>query len=227
MLIIKRHGIFIFWVILFLHCAMIYTGKQQYAQYTKLLIMPLLMVYLALNARKKLYPTSKIIVFVGLMTSFIGDILLSFDGKLYFLLGMSSFAITHICYACLFIRMAKVKFTRATEFILAAVLISIVSVKLLQFLTPYLGDMRMPVKIYMAIIAIMTATAANLLGNSLLKVLAAAFFVPGAALFVLSDIALALNYFLYQEPFLGVVVMMSYGYAQCLMVQGFTRYLRA
>lgn len=227
MLIIKRHGIFIFWVVLFIHCAMIYMGKPLYAQYTKILLMPILIVFLALNARKKLYPTSKLIIFTGLIASFAGDLCLIFDDRNFFLTGMICFAITHICYASIFIRMAKVKFTRATEFIVASVVVSVLSVKLLQFLTPYLGEMRIPVKIYMAIVAIMAATASNLLGNKLLKVLASSFFVPAAALFVLSDTVLAANYFLYKEPFLGVVVMMSYGYAQCLMVQGFTRYLRA
>lgn len=227
MLIIKRHGISIFWVVLFVHCAMIYTGKPQYAQYTKVLLMPILIVFLAMNARKKNYPTSKFLIFTGLVASFLGDIFLLFEPRNLFLIGMFCFAITHLCYTSIFIRMAKVKFTRATEFIIASVIVAVLSVKLLQFLTPYLGEMRMAVKVYMAVIAIMAATAANLLGNKLLKVIASSFFVPGAALFVLSDTVLAANYFLYKEPFLGVVVMMSYGYAQCLMVQGFTRYLRA
>ncbi len=227
MLKIKRHGISIFWVVLFIHCTMIYLGKQQYAQYSKLLLMPILIIFLAMNARKKNYPTSKFLIFAGLIASFFGDLCLIFNSQDLFLTGMFLFAITHICYASIFIRMAKVKFTRATEFIIASVIVAVLSIKLLQFLTPYLGEMRMPVKIYMAIIAIMVATSANLLGNKLLKVLASSFFVPGAALFVLSDAVLAANYFLYKEPFLGVVVMLSYGYAQCLMVQGFTRYLRA
>jgi uncharacterized membrane protein YhhN len=84
-----------------------------------------------------------------------------------------------------------------------------------------------PVKIYMAAIAIMTASAANLLSNNLLKVIATTYFVPGAVLFVLSDAVLASNHFLYKDNFLDVVVMLSYGYAQCLMVQGFARYLKA
>lgn len=226
MQVIKKQGIIIFWVILFTHCAMIYMGKTQYAQLTKLLLMPVLIIFLAMNAKKNIYTISKVIIYTGLVAAYLGDILLMFNGSNFFLAGMLSFMITHICYTAIFLRMAKVRFTRATEFIVAGVLVTVIAVKLLQFLTPYLGNLRLPIKIYMVVIAIMAATAANLLGNKLLKVLASTFFVPGAALFVLSDAVLAANHFLYKEPFLGVVVMMSYGYAQCLLVQGFTRYLR-
>ena len=103
----------------------------------------------------------------------------------------------------------------------------IVKIKLLNFLKPYLGDLELPVKIYMAAICIMTVTAANLLGDKKLKSLGLSYFLPGALLFVLSDSVLAINMFLYKDTILHVVVMLSYGYAQCLIVQGFAKYLKA
>jgi uncharacterized membrane protein YhhN len=87
--------------------------------------------------------------------------------------------------------------------------------------------MELPVKIYTVVICLMAATAANLLSSKPMKVIAAGFFVPGAALFMLSDSVLALNQFIYKDTFLNIVVMLTYGYAQCLLVQGFTRYLKA
>lgn len=139
---------------------------------------------------------------------------------------MLAFIVTHIAYTTFFLKSSNVRFNKATEFVVASVLVTIVAVKLLDFLKPYLGDMIWPVKIYMAAIAIMTASASNLLSNNLLKVIATTYFVPGAVLFVLSDAVLASNHFLYKDNFLDVVVMLSYGYAQCLMVQGFARYLK-
>lgn len=227
MQLFKKEGIFIFWLVLFTHCAFIYLGKEEYRQITKLLIMPTLILFLFANAKKNRYPTSKFIIFTGLLFAFLGDALLLKSGSQWFIGGMIAFLITHICYTVFFLRFAKVKFTNATEFAIAAVVVSVISVKIIQFLTPYLGDMKIPVKIYVAAISVMAATAANLLGNKLLKILATSFFIPGAILFMLSDAVLAVNYFIYHEPFLDVVVMMSYGYAQCLMVQGFARYLRS
>ncbi len=180
-----------------------------------------------MNVRKNAYPTSKRIIFIGLFAAFIGDLLLIFNGTPFFIGGMLAFIITHIAYTTFFLKCSNVRFNKATEFVIAAVLVTLVAVKLLNFLKPYLGDMIWPVKIYMAAIAVMTASAANLLSNNLLKVIATTYFVPGAVLFVLSDAVLASNHFLYKDNFLDVVVMLSYGYAQCLMVQGFARYLKA
>lgn len=226
MQLIKKDGIFIFWVILFAHCAFIYIGKTEYIHITKLLLVPILFLYLVQNAKKGSYPNSKLIIYVGLIFSFLGDLLLIYSGAGFFMAGMVSFMITHICYTTFFLKAGNIKFKKATEFFIAAILVTLLSIKLLQFLKPYLGEMLIPVKIYMAAISIMCASAANLLGNKLMKVIATTCFVPGAALFVLSDSVLALNQFLYKDPFLDIVVMLSYGYAQCLLVQGFTKYLK-
>ncbi|MBX9732463.1 MAG: lysoplasmalogenase, partial [Chitinophagaceae bacterium] len=209
MQLFKKEGIFIFWLALFTHCAFIYLGKTEYRQITKLLIMPILILYLFASVKKNRYQTSKIIIFTGLIFSFLGDALLIKSGPTWFIAGMIAFLITHICYTSFFLRIAKVKFTNATEFAIAAVVVSVISVKILQFLGPYLGDMKLPVKIYVAAISVMAATAANLLGNKLLKILATSFFIPGAILFIVSDATLAVNHFIYHEPFLDVVVMMS------------------
>lgn len=227
MQIIKKQGIFIFWVVLFAHCAFIYFGETYYRNISKLFLMPILITYLLMNVRKNTHAVSKRIILIGLFAAFIGDLFLIFNGPYFFIGGMLAFIVTHIAYTSFFLKSNKVLFKKATEFVIAAVLVTIVAVKLLDFLKPYLGDMIWPVKIYMAAIAVMTASAANLLSNNLLKVIASTFFVPGAVLFVLSDAVLASNHFLYKDNFLDVVVMLSYGYAQCLMVQGFTRYLKA
>lgn len=226
MQLIKKDGIFIFWVVLFAHCAFIYLGKTEYRHITKLLLIPILFFYLVQNAKKGSYPNSKLIIYAGLIFSFLGDLFLIYAGTGFFIAGMVAFMLTHICYTTFFLKAGNIKFKKATEFFIAAILVTLLSIKLLQFLKPYLGDMVIPVKIYMAAICIMSASAANLLGNKLMKVIAATCFVPGAALFVLSDSVLALNQFLYKDSFLDIVVMLSYGYAQCLLVQGFTKYLK-
>jgi len=225
--LIKKNGIIFFWIILFAHCLFIYLEKIEYQHITKLLLIPLLFIYLILNVRKGAYQTSKTIIYIGLFASFLGDLFLIYPGNGFFIAGMAAFLITHICYIIFFLKANNLKFTKATEFVIASVVITIIAVKLLNFLKPYLGDLALPVKIYMAAICVMTATAANLIGDKKLKNLGLTYFLPGALLFVLSDSVLAINMFLYKDTILNVVVMLSYGYAQCLIVQGFAKYLKA
>lgn len=224
--LIKKNGIVFFWVILFAHCGFIYLEKPDYQHFTKLMLLPTLFIYLILNVRRNAYHYSKAIIYLGLLFSFLGDLLLIYPGNGFFLAGMAAFLITQICYTIFFLKANNVRFNKATEFIIAAILVTILAVKLLNFLKPYLGSLELPVKIYMAAICIMTATAANLLGDKKLKNLGISFFLPGALLFVLSDSVLALNMFLYKDTILNIVVMLSYGYAQCIIVQGFAKYLK-
>lgn len=93
MQLIKKEGIFIFWLVLFTHCAFIFLGKTEYQHITKLLIMPILILFLFANVKKNRYPTSKIIIFTGLIFAFIGDALLLKSGTPWFIGGMVAFLI--------------------------------------------------------------------------------------------------------------------------------------
>lgn len=79
----------------------------------------------------------------------------------------------------------------------------------------------------MLITSTMAVSTVNLLSSRSKKNLVINFFIPGAALFMIFDSVLALKMILYSDvSFLGVVVMVSYGYALSLLADGFTRYFR-
>ncbi|MFX5530374.1 lysoplasmalogenase family protein, partial [Acinetobacter baumannii] len=63
-----------------------------------MLIMPSLILFLFANVKKNKYPTSKFIIFTGLIFAFLGDALLLKSGSQWFISGMIAFLITHICY---------------------------------------------------------------------------------------------------------------------------------
>lgn len=226
MLLIKKEGIFIFWILLFVHCGLIFLGKTSITNGTKLLLVPFLALHLGLNVYNLGSRLMKKIIFIGLFASFLGDFLLIFHGKLFFIAGMISFVVTHICYACFFFKAGKFNWNKSTEFVIAVGFLGLISFQLLNFMKPYIGNLYVPVLIYIVAICIMASAASSLFGHKVLSALAVSFFIPGSLLFVLSDSVLAMNNFIYKDNFLNVVVMLSYGYAQCLMVQGFVRYLR-
>ncbi len=226
MLLIKKEGIFIFWILLFVHCGLVYLGKTNISNFTKLLLIPLLGLHLFLNVRKLGSKFMKKIISIALIGSFLGDLLLIFKGPSYFISGMIAFIVTHVCYAIFFFRAGKFKWEKSTEFVIAAVFLGLISLQLVKFMKPYVGNLLVPIIVYVMAICIMSASAASLFGHKILRALSVSFFIPGSLLFVLSDAVLAMNNFIYRDEFLNVVVMLSYGYAQCLMVQGFVRYLR-
>lgn len=229
MQLIKKHGILIFWLVLFADCAVLYLEQKQYHTYLKPLLIPILLVFFWTNTKSKKYAVSTSLITVALIFSWLGDMFLlkqREENSLFFLLGMISFLMTHILYIIFFIRVKPIQLVKGTEAFFGAVITIIASSQVFRYVEPNLGDLKVPVVIYMVVISLMAVTATNIASSKTLRNLAIQYFIPGAGLFLLSDAVLALDTFFFKESFLGVVVMMSYGYAQCLLVQGFTKYLK-
>jgi uncharacterized membrane protein YhhN len=201
--------------------------KTNIANITKLMLVPFLTLHLALNVYNLGSSFIKKIIFTALTASFIGDFLMLFSGNSYFAAGIVSYIVTHVCYDRFFFRAGKFKWNNSTELVIAASFLGLISFQLLNFMKSYIDyNLLFPMIVYIIAICVMASAASNLFGHKVLRALAVSFFIPGSLLFVLSDSVLAMNKFIYKDDFLNVVVMLSYGYAQCLMVQGFVRYLR-
>ncbi|MET0394586.1 MAG: lysoplasmalogenase, partial [Chitinophagaceae bacterium] len=85
------------------------------------------------------------------------------------------------------------------------------------------GPMELPVKVYGIVISSMCMLALHMpyLGNKP----AGRLMMAGALLFVLSDSVLAINKFYQPFDAAGLVIMLTYGLAQLLIVQGAVSYI--
>jgi len=127
----------------------------------------------------------------ALLLSSAGDVVLDLDARL-FVLGLVAFLAAHIVYVALFVRHRRA--TRSTDG-RHAVLVALVVYGLIFgcWLWPGLGDLRMPVVVYMTAILAMvwTATRAGYRGY---------WVVAGALLFLLSDSILGASRFRVEIP---------------------------
>ncbi len=151
----------------------------------------------------------KALIVLGLLFSLGGDVFLMLPSD-RFIFGLLSFLVAHLFYIA--------AFTRGVGFGLtwwALLLYVVYGAAMLALLWPQLGAMRLPVLIYMAVILIMGWQALerrHALGTP--ASLAAA---VGAALFVISDSALALDRFRRPFPAARAVVLTTYFAAQWLI----------
>ena len=225
--LLKKRGILIFWLILLADCYFIYTGNEGNRILTKPLLIPVALFYIFLNARKNHYRNSKTFIFLGFIFAWIGDLLLMNKGDVFFLAGMSAFMLAHIFFALTFYKVHKLRFAKSQEAFLAALLLFVACFQLYKFITPGIGAFKIPVIIYMVVISSMGVMVANLLGSSARKTSAIMYFIPGAALFILSDALLALQTFMFNDiDLLSISVMLSYGYAVSLFSDGFSKLLK-
>ena len=127
---------------------------------------------------------------IALVLGAIGDGFMSGHPKKWLLPGLLAFFVGHLAYLGLFITTPHTPLNSMTLFIACTVFLF--SAGFVAFLWASLEDMRWPVVAYTAIIALMGATAARLdIGTS--------FVLIGAAMFILSDVLVALETFKIDE----------------------------
>jgi len=153
------------------------------------------------------------ILFLALVASVIGDVLLALPHEQAFIRGLAAFLVAHLLFIALYLKnILPLEDISALRLRIAALLWA-VAVSSAYFLYPHLGDMMPAVFTYTAVLTVM-ATAAIL---SKFPVKLVAF---GAILFVVSDALLGAQQFLSVPEFTGYFVWATYYLAQLLMTLG-------
>lgn len=185
----------------------------------KCLLMPMLMVFVGLSRERiRNYP----LVLLALLFSCIGDVMLLNEGSLFFILGLSSFLLAHVCYIAWFVTGAR-KPWRAfvkQEFPMI-VLVVVTGLALLLWLWPTLGDMRLPVSVYATVIVVMTLAALSRRG--LVPSVSFWLVMVGAGFFMLSDSLIAISRFggnVDSFSSAPIWIMLTYIVAQGLIICG-------
>ncbi len=164
------------------------------------------------------------IFLLGLSFSVLGDSLLMFvktKGEIFFLLGLGSFLIAHLCYIVAFTIFPSLKLGALSTNKSLAVPFFAALIGVLSFLWPDLGSFRLPVLLYAVIIIAMSAFCFNMKNRVLNSVFLSLF--VGAVLFVVSDMTIAVVKFKLENvsPALGgLSIMITYLLGQFSLTNG-------
>lgn len=122
-------------------------------------------------------------ILAGLALGAAGDLALLFRGQPAFLAGLSAFLAGHAAYIVAFALLVP-----PSEWLgVSVAAVSVFGVGSLIWLFPRLGSMRMPVVVYVAVLCTMVVAALSLPG----RVRGGGLYAFGAALFAISDLAVA------------------------------------
>ncbi|OYY11161.1 MAG: hypothetical protein B7Y66_03595, partial [Sphingobacteriia bacterium 35-36-14] len=105
----------IYVVVLLVHCFLLWSEQLEMACITKILLMPLLLLYLAealAPSTIKLKLSTRLVA-LAFLASWGGDIFLLYTGNLFFIGGMLCFILAHFCYIILFINIQPFKISNA------------------------------------------------------------------------------------------------------------------
>ncbi|KRD40027.1 hypothetical protein ASE35_06895 [Lysobacter sp. Root916] len=146
-------------------------------------------------------------ILVGLALSTLGDVFLMLPGD-WFVFGLGSFLCAHLAYLIAFTRRARA-FATLWPFLAYAALAAAVLAVLWSHLP---GELRVPVVIYVAVLAAMAAQAAAVWWRQ--RTRATALAALGGLSFVISDASLAIDRFAAPFATASVVVLATYWLAQ-------------
>jgi uncharacterized membrane protein YhhN len=146
-------------------------------------------------------PVDGWILAVALSFSCLGDLFLAVRGT--FLLGLSSFLVTHLLYLALFVRNWRRPLRPTRTRLVISILVLLFSLFYSQWLAPSLGSLAMPVALYVCAITLMVVAG-------LWSSFSPSWVWVGAILFLVSDAILAADRFRAQVPFAGFLIWATY-----------------
>lgn len=220
----KKHWILLFAIVLFGELLGIQLENNILQFIFKPLIIPVVIGYFDSQINNITKGYNKWIV-AALIFSWIGDVLLMFQDKkdIFFLLGLSSFLLAHVFYIIYFHNVRIKENVKSNPWFLVIVVVYYAA--LISFLSPYLGDMKLPVRVYGIVISFMFMLALHML--FIRNKVAGKWMMIGALLFVISDSLLALNRFYQPFEFAGILIILTYALAQFFIAKGAVDYFNS
>lgn len=191
-------------------------GAAPWLRYTLKPLTTLLILALALSFTNPISPLYRTLIAVGIAFSLAGDVFLMLPQNT-FVFGLVSFLIAHLFYIFAYRSVSGFHFTwwLALPYMLYGFF-------MLYLLWPHVGDLRIPVIVYAAVLMIMGWQAAEqwwqVRDTSMLLAMV------GAILFILSDTTLALNKFRAPVPQRDLIIMSTYYSAQFLIAWSVYRF---
>lgn len=218
----EKHWLFLFILALAANIVSSQLNNELLQYISKPLIIPSLTGYFLVQTNSATDSIKKWVLF-ALFFSWAGDVLLMFVPKndIFFLLGLASFLLAHIFYIVFFHHVRMRESIKSNPWLLLVVVIYYAA--LITWLSPYLGDMKLPVRIYGVIISVMFMLSMHML--SIKNKIAGNWMMWGALLFVISDSVLAINKFYQPFEAANVIIMLTYGLAQLFIVKGAIAYI--
>ena len=223
---IQKFGITIYMLILMLHLFAQLLGYTSFQYGSKLVLLPLLMLFFYVQPFFETAAKTKYLILLGLFGSFLGDAFLLSEA--YFIPGMIAFMTTHIFNILFFHPLKPIDGKLKSKYFIAMFLLTAFCVFVYGFLKDAMGALIYPILVYMILISTSALYTVRASLNANANKIADLFWTPGMLFFIASDAVLAFNKFYWssQSPIdnIGLVTMATYGIAQMLLVKGFQLY---
>ncbi len=216
---IRKYILYFYWLFLFMHF-IFHVYKLPYVAFSKLLLVPTLIVYLFTRKQYERVGGVNLFYLVAMVFAFIGDMLLLIINDLLFLPGMIAYMVNLVLLAIFFIQVQPLSRFSLLRPLLLMAFLAVVGYFVYDFLGEGLGSFKLPVLVYMVIVGLVAALAVNTSYHPVYQRTGWICFFGGIMVFILSNAILVLNRFHFLNHNLYIGVMFTYGLAQFLLARG-------
>jgi alkenylglycerophosphocholine hydrolase len=198
--------IWIFWTL-----AMIYLGLMYFLPFPGSFLPKTLPIWcLAFLARTNVPGATGKLLTLGMLLSSLGDIALTIQLELAFMIGLGFFLLAHVTYIIAFGLKTRLNPRRIPFFVLVVGF----GITMAIVLAPHLGGFAPPVYAYLVVITVMVVFSG-------LRTEVSPLLMLGGLSFMASDAMIAVSKFMQPFPGAGFSIMLTYYLAQFLIVWAF------
>ena len=223
-----------YWLVLLVGCVLLFNANFFWASLLREALMPVLLAYLIVTLKPTHSKLLKIYFLLALLFLWVSDILNGFINMDYYdpnvkdpylYATLASYGVANIFYMLAFLRIRKISFNKA---VVASVtlLIGIILVYFLFFKFISSGIIKSnkpPFIIFIMTLIGVASLAANITDSNSKKRLSFNYFLPAAGVSILSAVIYVFNKYGTKDYRLETVVLLLYGYAQILNINGFRK----
>lgn len=237
MKLLKKYGIQIFWTLLLLDAFLDYNKSlEHYRIFTKPFLLIVLTAYFWLNTKRgSRHSKSKSRVYAALAVCWVGDLFLlnnelnSGANDNLIILGLLFNLTGFVIYIFIYTRMCAFDIKDCQEGFLGFLATTVIS--LIFYRNIRVEEMSIfytPIIVAGIIISILLVTfSANNLKDKQRKAVAIQYLLPGSIMLVLFlGFTIAYRFFLHEADFVGIVITLTYGFGQLLLIRAFLKYLK-
>ena len=224
----------LYWIVLIAGCVLLFNAEYFWASLVRGTLMPVLLAYLMVSLKPTHSKLLKIYFLLALLFLWVSDILNGFINMDYYdpnvkdpylYATLASYGVANLFYMLAFLRIRKISFNKA---VIASVtlLIGIILVYFVFFKFVSAGIIKSNKPPFIAFTMSLIAAAsmaANIIDSNSKKKLSFNYFLPAAGFSILSAVIYVINKYGMRDYRLEAVVLLLYGYAQILNINGFRK----
>jgi hypothetical protein len=237
--LIKKYGIAVFWIFLVIDCLLCVSDSKDLTEYRLFinpLLIPILALYFYTNTKRSKHPRTKALLYTGLFLCWAGDVALMWydvqaapNSYIFMIIAIALICLGLMVYVKLFNKMHNMNIKDCQEAFLATLGMTALNAFLFKVLKlSNTESYKYGIILEMLLVTIFVAFAVNVYRNKLRRNIATKKMIPGAIVLALSMyIILAHKFLLDQAGFLPGVFMLTFGFGQMQITQGFKDYLKA